>query len=96
MAQTLFRLGAIYNVTEKARVWEDATPPARSVLRVHVHPKRFPVERVDWRRAIVDETSDFVVVNKPRGVPVHPTVGAVRAPRCRAVPADRPLLQTTA
>lgn len=59
-------------------------------LRVHHTPRRFPeVHRVDWSRkvnesnleepnpgVIVYENVDkgYLVVNKPSGVPVHPTV----------------------
>lgn len=42
---------------------------------MHRHPKRFPAcGRADWARRVVAETPDFVVVNKPAGVPVPPTV----------------------
>ncbi|KAK2079529.1 hypothetical protein QBZ16_001923 [Prototheca wickerhamii] len=51
------------------------TVSAGSYLRVHRHPKRFPAcGRADWARRVVAETPDFVVVNKPAGVPVPPTV----------------------
>lgn len=40
-------------------------------VRVHVHPKRFPrCHALDWAQLIVADTPDFVVVDKPAGVPV--------------------------
>ena len=46
-----------------------------SYCRVHVHPKRFPEARaVDWLARVVDSGEDWVVVDKPPGVSVNPTV----------------------
>ncbi|GAQ80342.1 hypothetical protein KFL_000520130 [Klebsormidium nitens] len=44
-------------------------------LRVHVHPKRFPrCYEVDWRGRVLTETPDYVILDKPAGVPVQGTV----------------------
>ena len=46
-----------------------------SYCRVHVHPKRFPAaDAVDWRARVVAHGEDWVVVDKPPGVSVNPTV----------------------
>ena len=52
--------------------------PVYSYVRVHVCPKRFPVfHDVDWSQRVVDDGEDFIVMNKPSGVPVPPTVDNV-------------------
>ena len=46
-----------------------------SYIRAHLWPKRFPLfHAVDWRERVVAFGDDFVIVNKPSGVPVPPTV----------------------
>jgi len=48
------------------------------LLRVHVHPKRFPAAySVDWQQRIIAENHEYVVVDKPPGVQVSegPTGG---------------------
>jgi 23S rRNA-/tRNA-specific pseudouridylate synthase len=65
----LLRLGAVY--LDKRRVTEDRVLEKGSYLRVHLEPKRFPVSGVDWKSRIVRETPEFLIVNKPAGVPVH-------------------------
>jgi hypothetical protein len=48
---------------------------AGGYLRVHVHPKRFPAcYQVDWPRRVVHVGDEYLVVNKPAGVQVAPTV----------------------
>ena len=44
-------------------------------LRVHLQPRRFPRAReVDWAASVVRATEHFVVIDKPYGVGVPPTV----------------------
>ena len=56
--------------------WESGlVPPHGSYLRVHCDPRTFPVSQSpDWRERIVHANDDFVVVDKPAGVPTVPTV----------------------
>jgi hypothetical protein len=43
---------------------------AGEYLRVHTDPKRFPaVASVDWTSRIVHEDDEFVVIDKPAGIP---------------------------
>lgn len=57
------------------RVTEDALVPLHSYLRVHVLPRRFPAaQAADWRGRVLADAPEYVVVNKPAGVPVVPTV----------------------
>ena len=69
---SLFHLGAVYQEGVRAR--SDGPVSRGQYLRVHLRPKRFPVQEIDWRGAIVHEDDDFLVVNKPSGIPVHATV----------------------
>lgn len=43
-------------------------------LRVHQTPRRFPVDRMKYPECIVHECENLLVINKPSGLPVHPTV----------------------
>jgi 23S rRNA-/tRNA-specific pseudouridylate synthase len=48
-------------------------------FRVHCHPKRFPVAKLtDWKSRIIFDAADFVVVDKPPGIQVPPTVDNLR------------------
>lgn len=68
----LFELGALY--LDKRRVDGDCRLEAGAYLRVHLEPKRFATDRINWAERIVGETADYLVADKPRGVPVHATV----------------------
>src|SRR4029079_6682078 len=49
-----------------------------AVVRIHLEPKRYSVDREDLRRRIVFENENFVVVDKPSGLPMHPTLDNLR------------------
>lgn len=56
------------------RFTTDAVVPEHSYIRVHCLPKRFPAyHQVSWSRRVIADGPDFVVMNKPGGVPVAPT-----------------------
>ena len=62
--------------------------------RVHVHPKRFPAAHaVDWAARIVAKGTGWVVVDKPMGINVGPTVD--NAVECVAQCVASALLATT-
>lgn len=71
-SQFLIHLGAVY--VDKKRVREDILVKTGQYLRVHLYPRRWPVEKVDWKSTIFDETPDFFIVNKPSGIPVPSSV----------------------
>jgi len=49
--------------------------PALSYVRIHMVPKRFPVfYSVDWTRNVIADAEEYIVMNKPSGLPVPPTV----------------------
>lgn len=52
-----------------------ATPSAGSYLRVHCDPRTFSAARTtDWSKRVVALTADYVVIDKPAGVPTVPTI----------------------
>ncbi|KAI8473509.1 MAG: hypothetical protein J3K34DRAFT_518978 [Monoraphidium minutum] len=67
------------------RVLQDQHATLGGYARVHLHPKRFPTV-VDWRARILHEGPDCVIVDKPPGVQVSPTVDNLleSVPACAA------------
>lgn len=70
-AEALLRFGAVY--VNRERLADDRALAAGDYVRVHAEPRRFPVDHVSWRSRVVHVTPEFVVVDKPPGVPVHAT-----------------------
>jgi 23S rRNA-/tRNA-specific pseudouridylate synthase len=71
----LFKIGAIYINNQRT------TNPHQSLnagqqIRVHTKPRRYYVN-YDWSSRIVFEHEDFVILNKPAGLPSHPSVDNV-------------------
>lgn len=53
--------------------------PALSYVRIHMVPKRFPVfYSVDWTKNVVADGDEYIVMNKPSGLPVPPTVDNIQ------------------
>ncbi|HET9216295.1 MAG TPA: RNA pseudouridine synthase [Terriglobia bacterium] len=71
-AERLLSFGAVYH--ERQRVTSDRLVTRGQYVRVHLHPKRFPVADFDWQACVVFHGDNFVVANKPAGVPIHATV----------------------
>lgn len=72
----LRNFGAIY-LNEK-RCLENVHVEEGSYLRVHQNPRRFPVEVFNWSEQKVFENQDFIVLNKPSGLPVPATVDNIQ------------------
>ena len=79
----LMTLGAIY--VEKERCLTNCSIPAGTYLRVHLQPKKYftkeavdILENFDVKPWIVDEQEAFYVVNKPHGLPSHPTLDNIQ------------------
>lgn len=51
-------------------------------IRVHQNPRRFPVQTVPWQNCIIEDNAHFIVINKPSGLPVHPTVDNTQENLC--------------
>ena len=67
----LLILGAIYVNNQRQNT--NSLIQAGQVIRVHTKPRRYNCD-FDWRALIVFESEDFVVLNKPSGIPSHPSV----------------------
>lgn len=70
----LLCLGSIYLNHERCEKEKVNGVQAGDYLRVHTRPRRFPTLDVVTKNQVIAETDDFIVVNKPAGIPVHPTV----------------------
>ena len=68
----LFDIGGIY-LNEK-RITKDCLIPEGAYLRVHTKPRRFPKPNCQLQKLIVFSNEEFVVINKPSGLPVHASV----------------------
>ena len=71
-AEWLLSFGAVY--VDRRRADSDRPLSPGQYIRAHLVPKRFPAGDVDWRATVMHNNDDFVVVNKPAGIPVHATV----------------------
>jgi 23S rRNA pseudouridine1911/1915/1917 synthase len=69
----LAKFGAVYHNHKRVR-GADTLVRAGDYLRVHSNPRRFPVSEVDWKKRLISENADFVVIDKPFGVPTHASV----------------------
>lgn len=68
----LLQLGSIY--LEGRRLLNDKEIFEGDYLRIHTKPRRFPANDFDWAQRMIFEDENFVVVHKPAGLPVHPSV----------------------
>lgn len=71
----LFQLGAIY-INNQRCMNPDQSVNYGHLMRVHTKPRRYYVN-YDWKSRIVFEHEDFVILNKPSGLPSHPSVDNV-------------------
>ncbi len=67
----LLKLGAIY--VNHQRQTENIQIAQGLLCRVHTKPRRYNCE-TNWKERIIFENSDFLVLNKPSGIPSHPSV----------------------
>ena len=67
----LLNLGAIYINNKRQNT--NSLIAADQVIRVHTKPRRFNCD-FDWKTLVVFENADFIVLNKPSGIPSHPSV----------------------
>lgn len=68
----LFGLGSVYINNTRWNNWTDLIPSGAQI-RVHTKPRRFFCN-YDWRTKIVFQNEDFLILNKPAGLPSHPSV----------------------
>ncbi len=68
----LLELGSIY--LNHKRILTDCNLVLNDYLRVHTAPRRFPVNHDEIKSCAVYEDKDFIICNKPHGLPSIPTV----------------------
>ncbi|WP_413291051.1 RluA family pseudouridine synthase [Bdellovibrio sp. HCB337] len=76
LLEDLLQLGSIY--FEGQRQLSDKNIAEGDYIRVHTKPRRFPHNNYQWKERIIFEDENFIVVNKPAGLPVHPSVDNCR------------------
>lgn len=72
-AQWLIRFGAVY-VNSKRGIDEMQEISNADIIRVHTSPKRYDLDRDDLRARVVYENNDYLIIDKPSGLPMHPTL----------------------
>lgn len=72
LIENLAHLGAIY--INNRRTFENCKLEATDIIRVHSTPRRYPIQNIDWSKRILLEDDDFIIINKPSGIPTHATV----------------------
>ncbi len=68
----LLKEGAVY--VNGTRSFEDVDLKPEDILRIHWQPKSFPTDHLRIEEHILEESKDYLVVNKPAGLPVHATL----------------------
>lgn len=63
--------GSVY--VNGVRVHEDVSVRAGDLIKVHLIPKRYPFEKISFEPRLIFECDDFLVVDKPAGLPTHAT-----------------------
>jgi 23S rRNA pseudouridine1911/1915/1917 synthase len=70
---SLKELGAIYR--GESRLSDDFQLQHEEYLRIHTQPRRYPKsQHVSAQNIIHHECEDLIIVDKPSGLPCHPTV----------------------
>lgn len=75
----LVRLGAVYvrkpTDFKPRRILTDVNVNPGDLIRVHPYPRRYPAFLdIDWKSALIHDSKQYIVVNKPAGIPSNPTV----------------------
>lgn len=69
--QSLLSLGAIYQNSE--RMLENSLLHKTDIIRCHTEPRRFRTH-IDWNKHILFENDDFILIDKPPGLPCQPSL----------------------
>jgi len=74
-ATELNKMGAIYLNKSRMKAFEpDFLLNAGDYFRIHREPRRYDLPSFTATSRIIEENADFVVLNKPAGLPVHATI----------------------
>ncbi|MBY0554053.1 RluA family pseudouridine synthase [bacterium] len=69
--KNLLKFGAIYVNSERQE--KDKTVQANATFRVHTKPRRYNCD-YPWSSLIIYENDFFLILNKPSGIPSHPSI----------------------
>lgn len=83
LAIELISFGAVYlqrqGDVKARRIMADVPVFKGEYIRCHLRPKLFPLaDSIDWKSTIIEETEDFILINKPSGLPSNPTLDNAR------------------
>lgn len=70
-AEELISLGSVYINGQRAQ--RDDQAKAQDLFKVHLFPKRYPIENLPFLPFLIFECEDFIVIDKPAPLPTHPT-----------------------
>jgi 23S rRNA pseudouridine1911/1915/1917 synthase len=72
----LFDLGSLYSENNRIEKWDffEIEQKAGTYVRLHTRPRRYSMENIDWSNRILFKNSNYVIFNKPSGIPCHPMV----------------------
>lgn len=68
----LLTLGSIF--VNKERVFSECALKSGDYVRFHPYPKRYATDQISWESLVLFQNDDFIVLNKPHGIPVHATL----------------------
>lgn len=68
----LYELGALY--VDQIRKHQDFFIAPTQVLRIHLMPRRYNIKRFHFGNSMIFEDENYLVIQKPALLPVHPTV----------------------
>lgn len=78
--EELLRLGCFY-INQKrvsdGQFFQNIPLHSGDIVRIHTNPKRFPKAlevQQDFSKLLIKETPDFILLNKPAGIPTHETL----------------------
>ncbi|MDZ4676016.1 MAG: RluA family pseudouridine synthase [Oligoflexia bacterium] len=69
----LIEFGAVYKNQKRVLDPQDLIH-STDTLRVHFEPRRYAVNESDLQKRIIFSNDDFLIMNKPSGLPMHPTL----------------------
>jgi 23S rRNA pseudouridine1911/1915/1917 synthase len=71
--RSLIHLGAVY-INKKRERNPEAEVKKGEIIRIHLEPKRYPYDQLELLKRIIFEDKNFILINKPSGLPVHATL----------------------
>lgn len=71
-SHNMLKFGAVY--LNKSRQLLPTELKTGDYIRAHTEPRRFCVQNIDWKNLVLFENENFILINKPSGIPTHATV----------------------